>query len=101
MFKTGLSYTLIGMGTVFVMLMFISFIIYLVGRVVGGVGKKPKAVETAPQAPVKTEPEKVSEPDNGGISDEIIAVISAAIAAFNAGPAQSGDSYVVRGIRRR
>ena len=99
MLKTGLSYTLIGMGTVFVMLVFISFIIYLIGKTVGGTGKKAK--EPAPAAPVKTEPVKVSAPDNGGISDEIIAVISAAIAAFNAGSAQSGDSYVVRGIRRR
>jgi sodium pump decarboxylase gamma subunit len=102
MFKTGLSYTLIGMGTVFLMLLFISLVIWLIGRVVGGVGRK-----TAPSAPAaetveqKPAPEAVAEPETGGISNEIIAVISAAIAAFNAKEAAGGDSYVVRSIRRR
>ena len=102
MLKTGLSYTLIGMGTVFLMLLFISLVIWLIGRVVGGAGKK-----TAPAAPVAKavesvpEPEVISEPETGGISNEIIAVISAAVAAFNAKGAAGGDSYVVRSIRRR
>jgi sodium pump decarboxylase gamma subunit len=90
------------MGTVFLMLLFISLVIWLIGRVVGGVGRK-----TAPSAPAaetveqKPAPEAVAEPETGGISNEIIAVISAAIAAFNAKEAAGGDSYVVRSIRRR
>lgn len=102
MLKTGLSYTLIGMGTVFLMLLFISLVIWLIGRVVGGTGKK--AAPAAPAAPAVAsapEPEVISEPETGGISNEIIAVISAAVAAFNAKEAAGGDSYVVRSIRRR
>lgn len=90
--KAGLN-TLLGMGTVFAVLIFISIIISLFKFIPSG-NKKP-----APAAPVKAETvpgveETVEETDDL----ELIAVISAAIAAAEG---TSTDGFVVRSIRRR
>lgn len=87
--------TLMGMGTVFVVLIFISFIIALFA-VFSKIGKKP-AKPAAPVAPVA---EVVADNTN---DDEIIAVIAAAIAAYEAdGNAEApADGLVVRSIRKR
>lgn len=88
--------TLMGMGTVFVVLIFISFIIALFA-VFSMIGKKAaKPVET-PVAPVA---EVVADDTN---DDEIIAVIAAAIAAYEAdGNAEApADGLVVRSIKKR
>ena len=96
--KAGLN-TVIGMGTVFVVLIFISCIIALLPKFTGlilGFGKKkeepakeaPKAAASAPA--VAAQEELVDDL-------ELVAVISAAIAAYTG---TSSDGFVVRSIRR-
>ncbi|MBQ7703226.1 MAG: OadG family protein [Firmicutes bacterium] len=88
--------TLMGMGTVFLILILISFIIYMF-KVLFYNNKKPVPAQETPLN------EAVPEEDDG----ELIAVITAAIAAFEAGAPctaeipVSGQQYVVRSIRRR
>lgn len=95
--------TLIGMGTVFVVLIFISFIISLFKYLPALFAKKTKAPEPkkdeAPAKAVQTAP-VVSE--NLMNDAELVAVITAAIyaASGNAGGAVSKDTLVVRSIRR-
>lgn len=92
--RAGLN-TLMGIGTVFLMLVFLSFIISLFKYVPALVeGRKKQAPEAAPApaaiaaAPVEEEPA-----DDG----ELIAVIAAAIAASEG---TSTDDFVVRSIRK-
>lgn len=94
--KAGMN-TLIGMGTVFVVLVFISFIISLFKYINKFQNKNKKEL-------VK-EPEKVSENVTDSESDEnladdyeLVAVISAAIAAYEGEASSNG--LVVRSIRR-
>lgn len=93
--RAGLN-TLMGLGTVFVMLVFLSFIIYLFRFIPGSMeGKKKNAEATAPEASAPEAPiaPAVEETDD----TELIAVIAAAIAASE-GP--SPDGFVVRSIRK-
>ncbi len=87
--------TLIGVCVVFVVLIFISFLIYLLGfvpKLVEGKGKKTEA----PAAAVATETVPVLEEATD--DTELIAVIAAAIAASEG---TSTDGFVVRSIRKR
>ncbi len=91
--KAGLN-TLLGMGTVFAVLILISFIISLFGLISK---KKPQAA--VKEAAAATEEAKEEAPASGETEDlELIAVISAAIAAAEG---TSEDGFVVRSIRRR
>lgn len=97
--------TVMGMGTVFVVLILISFIIYLLSFVPKLLAKdsapkaeekKPAAQTTAVNAPVpQAEPEAVPTADDL----ELAAVIAAAIAAYEGSASTSG--FVVRSIKRR
>jgi sodium pump decarboxylase gamma subunit len=95
--KAGLN-TVIGMGTVFVVLIFISCIIALLPKftnVITGFGKKKEepvkeAPKAAPAAAPVVEEELVDDL-------ELVAVISAAIAAYTG---TSSDGFVVRSIKR-
>ena len=95
--KAGLN-TLLGMGTVFVVLIFISFIISLfkfIPAIQNKFSKKPQAetkkeASAAAPAPVEVVP--------ATDDSELIAVISAAIAASEG---TSTDGFVVRSIKRR
>lgn len=95
--KAGLN-TVLGMGTVFVVLIFISFIISLFG-LIGKTQQKEKKSQS--DAAVKAEPaavvEEVQEED---LTDdlELVAVITAAIAASEG---SSTDGFVVRSIKKR
>ncbi len=94
--KAGLN-TLIGMGTVFVVLILLSLLIGCFGLFSKTSNKKsaPKTVvATAPAAPAVVE--TVEEDDS-----ELVAVISAAIAQYEAANGGSADGYVVRSIVRR
>ena len=86
--------TVLGMGTVFIVLIFISYIISLLQHV-NKIGAKKQAAEepqqTAP-APVVEEPEDEEEDDC-----ELVAVITAAIAASEG---TAADGLVVRSIRK-
>ena len=97
MTKAALN-TLLGMGTVFAVLILISFLIScfnLIPKIQEKFRKKPAQEESAP-APVQAAPAAaVEETDD----TELIAVIAAAIAASEG--ASSADGYVVRSIIRR
>ena len=84
------------MGTVFVMLVFLSFVIGLLKPVTEAIeGKNKKApAPAAPVAPVVVEEEEEEEL----VDDlELVAVITAAIAASEN---TSSDGFVVRSIKR-
>lgn len=93
--KAGLN-TLLGMGTVFAVLIFLAFIIYLMKFIpmfMDKLQKKEAAPEALKAAPVAA-PVVVEETDDL----ELVAVISAAIAASEG---TSADGFVVRSIKRR
>ncbi len=95
--KAGLN-TVLGMGTVFVVLIFISFIIYLLGYIPKLQEKwanKDKKVEEKKEAPVQAAPAPVAAVEDDA---ELVAVIAAAIAAAEG---TSTDGFVVRSIKRR
>lgn len=87
--------TVMGLGTVFVMLLFLSFVIYLFKFVPALVeGKKKEAPEAPVAAPVApAAPVVATQTDD----TELVAVISAAIAAAEG---TSTDGFVVRSIRK-
>lgn len=101
--KAGLN-TLIGMGTVFLVLILISFIISAFGvipRIQARFEKKKKeeAGETKPAAPAAPVPAVEQETGEDVTDDpELVAVIAAAIAASEG--AASADGFVVRSVRR-
>ena len=100
--KAGLN-TLLGMGTVFVILIFISILISLFKYIPAleakfkNKGKAESTQEAAP-APAAVAAPVVEEASN---DDKLAAVISAAIAAYEAEAGGSTDGFVVRSIKRR
>ena len=98
--RAGMN-TLMGIGIVFLMLLFLSFVIGLFKyiEIFQNVGKK-KAAEEAPKAEEAPAPAIAqSEAADEDFADdlELVAVISAAIAAYEN---TSGDSFVVRSIKK-
>lgn len=95
--KAGMN-TLLGMGTVFVMLIFMCFVISMLKYVPAWFNKpekrasKSSAVESAASA--VPEPVQEDELDDA----ELIAVIAAAIAVYEG---EGADGFVVRSIKRR
>lgn len=93
----ALMNTLIGMGTVFLVLIFISFIISLFKYINQADAKKPvEAISIpTPPAPVIEETEEIEEE----LADdtELVAVITAAIAAY---AGTSSEGFQVRSIKR-
>ena len=92
--------TLLGMGTVFCVLILISFIISLfvfIPKIQDKFSKKPAAIPAAP-APVARP--VVTEAAEEDLTDdlELVAVIAAAVAASEG--ASSTDGFVVRSIKR-
>ncbi|MDD6262501.1 MAG: OadG family protein [Clostridiales bacterium] len=96
--NAGLVTLVLGMGTVFAVLIFLWVIIALVGKILGAAtkGKAPK--KAAEPASV---PAAVSEPApevESGISDEeLVAVMAAAIAAFGG---ENAPRMRIRSVRR-
>lgn len=90
--------TLLGMGTVFCVLILISFLISLfvfIPKLQDKFTRKPAAAEVKPEVrPV------VSQPEEEELTDdlELVAVIAAAVAASEG--ASSTDGFVVRSIKR-
>ncbi len=104
MSKAGLN-TLLGMGTTFVILIFLSLIISLFKFLPGAGGAKAKQDKMA--APMDNAVSQIAkreeiESENAMDNDALIAVITAAITAYEAaaGNAVSSDGFVVRSIRR-
>lgn len=94
-FKIALIDTVLGMGTVFVILIFISICIWLLG--IACREKKPAAAAAAATA---AEPVAASEPE--GIRPEIVAAITVAINQYLKEQEVEGDDgqYIVRNVRR-
>ena len=87
-FTTALVDTLLGMGTVFLVLIFISICIWLLG----------KACSEKPKVEAETVPE-----ESAGITPETVAVITAAIHQLIKDESKGdddGDQYIVRNVRR-
>lgn len=98
--RAGMN-TLMGIGIVFLMLVFLSFVIGLFKYIekFQNVGKK-KAAEEAPkaeEAPVPAIAQSEAADEDFADDLELVAVISAAIAAYEN---TSGDSFVVRSIKK-
>jgi sodium pump decarboxylase gamma subunit len=96
--KAGMN-TVIGLGTVFVVLLFLTFIISQIHWIPDILNRKKKISEAPAPAPAPAPAaapvaEEIEETDDL----ELVAVISAAIAASEQAPA---DGFVVRSIRRR
>lgn len=96
--KAGLN-TVLGMGTVFVVLLFLAFLISLIKYIPPFVEKLTKK---STEQPVLAEQPKVVEKATEAVDSvddlELVAVITAAIAAQEG---TSTDGFVVRSIRRR
>ena len=108
-FEQALLNTLMGMGTVFAVLIFISLLISLfvyipsIERAIKNrSSKKERKVaqegRPAPKRPILEEP--VVEEEELVDDGELVAVITAAIMAANGGAAVSADKLVVRSIKR-
>ena len=93
--KAGLN-TVLGMGTVFVVLIFISFIISLFGLIGKAQQKKTESKQVETTVSAVQEEEAVEEDLTDDL--ELAAVITAAIAASEG---TSTDGFVVRSIRKR
>ncbi|MCQ2500839.1 MAG: OadG family protein [Lachnospiraceae bacterium] len=94
--------TITGILIVFIILLFLAFLISLF-KYVNPAARKKKAAPApaAAPAPKKAAPAPVVETvDVASNDEEIIAVIAAAIAAAEADGTATGDSYVVRSIKR-
>lgn len=95
--KAGLN-TVLGMGTVFVVLIFISFIISLFEKI-PALEEKFRKKEAVPAAPAPAPVPAAAAPVAAEADDsELIAVIAAAIAAAEG---TTTDGFVVRSIKRR
>ena len=94
--KAGLN-TLLGMGTVFVVLIFISFIISLFKYIPAIEAKFKKKTPETP-APAAVHAELPDETEVVSDDSELVAAIAAAIAAYEG---TSTDGFVVRSIKRR
>lgn len=94
--KAGMN-TVLGMGTVFIVLIFLAFIISLlkyIPVIIGKFGKKEECEKV-----VETKSTIVEETETSSVDDlELVAVITAAIAAETGTPS---DGFVVRSIKRR
>ena len=98
--ETAALNTILGMGTVFVVLIFICFIISLF-KLIPVIEKKfkksPKAETAAASAPAAPVPASAAAVD-GSDDGELAAVIAAAVAAAEG---TSADGFIVRSIKRR
>jgi sodium pump decarboxylase gamma subunit len=94
--RAGLN-TLVGILTVFCVLIFLSFVISLLKYIPGLL--QPKAAPAAPASPARQAPAAAEETidDEEEDDDALIAVIAAAIAASEG---TTPDGFVVRSIRR-
>ena len=97
--KAGMN-TILGMGTVFIVLIFISLIIYCFNFIPGNQVKKPQPDPAPKPRPAKKPaPHKPAAKKENLIDDgELVAAITAAICAYRG--TTSSDGFVVRSIRR-
>lgn len=89
--------TVMGMGTVFIVLIFIAFIISLF-KYINRPAKKTETKETA--APVNNVVTQIEEAEELSDDSELVAVITAAIAAYEGASGVSNSGFRVRSIKR-
>lgn len=108
-FEQALLNTLMGMGTVFAVLIFISLLISLfvyipsIERALKNRSsrKEKRAAQEERPAPKRPIIEEAEEEEEELVDDgELVAVITAAIMAASSGTAVSADKLVVRSIKR-
>lgn len=94
--------TLMGMGVVFLVLIFISFVISLFKYLPGNRAKKPAEKEEKPKAPAAAPVAVPAASENLMDNQELVAVITAAVIAAHGSAANivSSDKLVVRSIKR-
>ena len=92
-FKLSLLNTLLGMGTVFIVLIFVAFIISLMKYI------NPKKAAGA-AAPAEQPMEIIEEEGEGEDFNLIVAVITAALHAKLSEEGLNPSDYIVRSIRR-
>ena len=94
---------LTGLAVVFLALIILVVIIWCFGKIMDSVKSKKSAASNAPAAKVAPAPKapapKVVEVASDGLSDEVVAAITAAITAI-LNEEGDGKSYVVRSIKR-
>ena len=92
--------TLLGMGTTFAVLILLSLIIALFGRLIGGAGARKTKPSAAAEASDKAAASDSAVQDDTDYADDaaLVAVIAAVVAAYE-GKA-SADGFVVRSIRK-
>ena len=97
--KAGMN-TILGMGTVFIVLIFISLVIYCFNFIPGNRAKQEEEKpESKPKAPKKPGKKPAGAPAGGNLVDdkELVAAITAAICAYTGA---SSEGFVVRSIKR-
>lgn len=101
--KAGMD-TLMGMAVVFIVLIMISILIWIMGGIpelidtLSGKGKKEKKQDIKEEA-VNNTIAQIIEKEESADDTELVAVIAAAIAAYEG--SQSTNGFVVRSIRKR
>ncbi len=104
--NAGLN-TILGMGTTFCLLIFISIVIWLMGTIVRSMEKKKTDRISAREMAAEQVVSQIAareEQETASSGDELIAVIAAAIAEYESaerGYAVSPDTFIVRSLRRR
>ncbi|MCI8496709.1 MAG: OadG family protein [Clostridiales bacterium] len=97
---SSITVILTGLLVVFSVLILLTCLIWLFGKIVtaitGGSKKKSEPVK-ATDSPVASKAAVQSAPANSGISNEILAVIAAAVASLSD---ETGRQYAVRGVKR-
>ena len=96
----GVMTLIIGMGTVFVVLIVLWLLVALMGRIITAMNGKKASTVPAPKAPVPEPVREVpaaAEAAGETVSPELLAVLSAAVAEFE-GP--GSPRLVIRSVRR-
>lgn len=96
--NAGLN-TLLGMGMAFTILIIISLIISLFPLFIGGGKKKKESDKEITQKAMDNATNQIAEQEELTNDDELVAVIAAAIAAYEG--SGGTDGFVVRSIRKR
>lgn len=86
-----------GLVVVFIILIILVGILWLLGKIMGGTGKK-KPVKEEIKPVVQTAPVAVVEEEEETDDEELIAVISAAIAAYSAA---DGKQYRITSVKKK
>ena len=84
---------LIGLVVVFAVLIILTFVFWLFGKVVGN--QNGTSAATSPKPPIVMPKPQATPPQTDGVPDEVVAVIAAAVAAMSDGNTQ----YAIRRIR--